>query len=174
MLSRSAWVADGWEVRLIPALVSAHVTNCYWTCFSLIVPWKTYLKALWKKKIKKKSTVWVLGIEQVSVTEGLGELDVVGSAWKLAAPHLFTPLCWHCFPEREVGLIYWRAGKLTGILTANEHMPQSNFLSFSNFMISWLPLCWENPGFLPNICHLLFLPQNAGEGRKAILARMEK
>lgn len=50
-------------------------------------------KSTLKKKIKKKSTVWVLGIEQVSVTEGLGELDVVGSAWKLAAPHLFTPLC---------------------------------------------------------------------------------
>lgn len=121
-----------------------------------------------KIKRKKKNTQWVLAMQRVC-----------WRAWEnktwLAQPGgwLFntSSLCWHCFPEREVGLIYGGAGELTGILTANEHRPQNNFLSVSDFMISWLPIWWENLGLLPNICHLLFFQQSAGEGRKSDLSR---
>lgn len=90
-LSHSAWVAEGWDVGLVPASVFTHLSNCYWTCFSSIMPWKAYLNALWKNK-KKKEKHSVGPCDAVSVLEGLGEQDVVGSAWRLAAQHFFTLL----------------------------------------------------------------------------------
>ena len=102
----------------------------------------------------------------------LRELDVLAHPGGCAGctTLLHSPL-WTLGSLRKLAFIYWRVVRVMGIFTAHEHTSQNNFLSFGNFMISQLPLCWENPGLLPNICHLLFFPQNAGEGRKRDLSK---